>query len=291
MFKLFKTFVFFMVIESFLVCQPLQFNNVGDLQSEDRMESILLECLLGGKYCNTGSKTREYIVPSSLASGLYAWYPLDGNMDDLSGNARHGYFPGGVWPTTLGPTYTLSRSHLPSGAASFNGTDQLFANNFTVLCHEDFAIALWIFPNYVVHNEILGFQASPGQNPAILFFLGATGQLAFQSFFNDGSNGNSTYGTSSMAFSANLWTHIAYVHNGTTRQGNIWVNGVSVGATSDVGGLSCSTSQWWSGTPLTIGYSYYGNVSRFFAGRMDDIWFFKGRQLDANDISTLMNLP
>ncbi|TGK97129.1 LamG domain-containing protein [Leptospira brenneri] len=280
-----------------LVCRPLQFNNVGDLQTEARRETIILECLLGGKYCSNGFKIQQYIVPASLASGLYAWYPLDGNTSDLSGNANHGYFPGGSWPATLGPSYTFSRSNLPNGTASFNGTDQLFSSDFAPVCNEDFSIALWIFPNNATNNQILGFQQGNGSNPGVMLALNGTGHFEFSSYFSYWNNQNLTHGASSTVLSANVWTHITYVHSGATQQGTIWVNGVNVGATADTVNVSnvtgCITGslpfQWWTGTPLNIGYGY--SNPRFFSGKMDDIWFFKGRQLNANDISTLMDLP
>lgn len=294
MFKLFKTFVFFMAIESLLVCQPLQFNNVTDPQSEDHMESIILECFLKGRCGPKGSSADGFQIPASLTSGLYAWYPLDGDINDRSGNGHHGYFPGGIWPVTFGPTYTLSRSNLPNGSASFNGTNQLFANNFNPLCHEDFAIAFWIYTSVVANNKIMGFQGSPSANPGITLSLNATGQADFGAFWvASGYNADGLSGASSTVASANVWTHITYVHNGTTRQGNIWVNGVNEGGTANFGGYAgCTTgispNQWHNGTPLNVGYAY---PAGFFTGRMDDIWFFQGRQLNASDISILMGLP
>ncbi|MDF3818978.1 LamG domain-containing protein [Leptospira sp. 96542] len=299
MFEFLKTFVILLAIVSCPFCRPLQFNNIADLKSEDRMETMILECLLVGKYCEkgSGSKTREYIVPPSLVSGLYAWYPLDGGINDMSGNAHHGYFPGGSWPVTLGPTYDLNRSQTQGSAAIFNGTDQLFASDFTPLCNEDFSIALWIFSNNATNNPILGFQEAIGYNPGVQLSLNATGRIEFSSYFSFWDNSNLTLGSSSTVLSANLWTHLTYVHSGATQQGTIWVNGVNVGATSDMINVSnvtgCSSGslpfQWWTGTPLNIGYGY--SNPRYFSGKMDDIWFFKGRQLNIGDISTLMNLP
>ncbi|TGN21160.1 LamG domain-containing protein [Leptospira idonii] len=236
----------------------------------------------------------SFSIPATLVSGLYAWYPLDGNMNDMSGNSRHGYFPGGIWPTTSGPSYTLSRFNLPNGTASFNGTNQFFGSDFAPLCHEDFAIALWIYPSVVSNNKIMGYQGATNYNPGITLAVNGAGRAEFNAFWVAGwGNVDGLAGNSSTVVPANVWTHIVYVHNGTTRQGNIWVNGVNEGTTSNFGSYAgCTTgtspNQWWTGTPLNIGYAYPGG---FFTGRMDDIWFFIGRQLNASDISTLMSLP
>ncbi|TGK79060.1 LamG domain-containing protein [Leptospira noumeaensis] len=276
-------------------CKPNSFNNTGDYESSSYRETKILQCLLEGNCIPKNVSTeRSYQIPDSLVSGLYAWYPLDGNFMDMSGNARHGYFPGGVWPVTLGPSYTIGHSNLTNGSASFNGTNQLFASNFLPLCHEDFTIALWIYTNVVYNNRILGFQGSPGGNPGITVVLNPTGNPEFSAYWvASGYNSDGISVSSSSVVSANVWTHIVYVHNGTTRQGTIWVNGLSAGTTANFGSFAgCTTgnspNQWYNGTPLNIGYAY---ANQYFTGRMDDIWFFKGRQLNVSDISTLMGLP
>jgi len=243
---------------------------------------------------NIEISVNSFQIPAALSSSLYAWYPLDGDINDRSGNAHHGYFPGGIWPATSGPSYASGRSNIPSDVASFNGSNQLFGSDFAPLCHEDFAIALWVSAGVASNNKIMGYQQAPGSNPGITFELDATGRVAFKAFWvASGNNMDGISGSSSTVVSANVWTHIVYVHNGATRQGNVWVNGVNVGATSNFGSFAgCTTgtssNQWWAGAPLNIGYAY---PVGFFTGRMDDIWFFRGRQLSAADISTLMSLP
>lgn len=294
-----RLFVFVFCLSSY--CQPNSFNNTGDYKSKSFTETEILKCFLEGRCGPNGvTSTNGFQIPPTLVSGLYAWYPLDGDINDKSGSAHHGYFPGGIWPATTGPSYSLSRSHLPNGTASFNGTDQYFGSDFTPLCNEDFAIALWIFPNNATNNQIIGFQQAIGYNPGPRLLLDAAGHFEFSAFFSFWGNSSVTVGTSSAVLTANVWTHITYVHNGATQQGTIWVNGVGVGVTSDFipsGDLpyvtGCITGSsplpWWTGTPLNIGYGFAN--PRFFTGRMDDIWFFKGRQLSASDISTLMSLP
>lgn len=291
--KRFLVLAFFFCITFF--CQPNSFNNTGDYESRSYRETKIFQCLLEGSCTPKNASTeRSYEIPASLVSGLFAWYPLDGNSRDMSGNARHGYFPGGVWPVTSGPSYAVGHSNLTNGSASFNGTDQLFASDFVPLCHEDFAITFWINTNLTSNNRILGYQAAPSFNPGITMTLNATGNPEFLSFWiASGGNIDGILVTSSSVVTANVWTHIAYAHNGSTRQGTIWVNGVITGNTSNFGSYDgCTTgispNQWHNGTPLNIGYAY---PSQFYVGMLDDIWFFKGRQLNASDISTLMSLP
>ncbi|TGK55435.1 LamG domain-containing protein [Leptospira kanakyensis] len=289
-----RLFVFVFCLSSY--CQPNAFNNTGDYESRSFTETEILKCFLEGR-CGPKS-TYGFQIPPALVSGLYAWYPLDGDINDKSGSAHHGYFPGGIWPVTTGPSYTLSRSNLPNGSASFNGTDQYFGSDFTPLCNEDFAIALWIFPNNATNNQIMSIQQYIGGDPGPRLLLDATGHFEFSAFFDFWANEDLTLGTSSTVLTANVWTHITYVHNGATQQGTIWVNGVGVGVTSDLtpnasqvtGCITGSSSRpWRTGKPLNIGFGF--DNPRFYSGRMDDVWFFKGRQLSASDISTLMSLP
>jgi len=234
------------------------------------------------------------VVPASLSAGLYAWYPLDGNTDDLSGNANHGYSPGGIWPATSGPVYISGRKGVANDAASFNGTDQFFASNFAPRCEQDFTIAMWVYPVSVANNGILGTQVSPGSDPGAAIKIDAAGKVQFIAYWiASGFNTDGISGSSTNALSPNTWTHIAYVHDGVSRQGNIWVNGVSGGTTANFGAFAgCTTgtgsNMWHMGTPMNIGYSYN---QTYYNGSMDDIWFFQNRKLTAGEIATLMGLP
>jgi len=229
-------------------------------------------------------------VPPALSTGLYAWYPLDGNIYDQSGDRRHGSFPGGFWPVTTGPSYTENRFSQANEAASFNGTDQYFQSDYKPLCHEDFSVAFWFYSNIGTDNKFMGTQDPwPASNPGVTFGIGNDTKPMFYAFWISwGGNMDGISAVSPNAISVATWTHYAYVHNGTTHHGNIWINGVSVAATANFGGCGCTgvgSWQWWTG-PMMIGYGY-ANVH--YNGRMEDVWFFQGRQLSGADITTIMN--
>lgn len=231
-------------------------------------------------------------VPPSLVSGLYAWYPLDGDLHDLSGNANHGFIPGGVWPATTGPVYTTNRFNTSNEAASFNGIDQFFQTNYTPVCHQDFTLAFWFYSNVPNSNPIMGTQTAPSANPGVNIAIPVGGTIRFYSFWiAGGANTDGIEGITPGTITSTTWTHFAYVHNGTTRQGNLWVNGASVAATANFGGFAGCTSgvganQWWTG-PMMLGYGYAGIL---FDGRLEDVWFYQGRQLSGANIATLMNV-
>ena len=228
-------------------------------------------------------------VPSGLDSGLYAWYPLDGNINDLSGNGNHGYDPGGApWPATTGPAYTTNRFGEENEAASFNGTDQYFRSDFASACHQDFTIAFWFYSNVATNNRIMGTQLNPASDPGAYAHVGSSGGAYFTAFYACCSNADGIEASSPATIPTGTWTHYAYVHDGASYHGNLWVNGAYVADSLDFG-----TSQVCSGGglqyhmgPLMIGYAY---ADSHFNGRLEDVWFFQGRQLSGSEISTLMN--
>lgn len=268
-----------------------------------RCAAIDVDCATSDVVCNPvlltvrgliSAGTPAKTVPSGLSDALYAWYPLDGNLSDLSGNAHHGFLPGGPWPVSTGITYTTNRTGVATEAASFNGVDQLFASNFAPVCNQDFTVALWIFSGVAMSNRIMGTQTTPAQNPGVQLQIGSAGQFQFTAFWvAGGANTDGIQGLSPATIPVSEWTHLAYVHNGASRHGNLWVNGVTVAGTANFGAfVGCTTgagaNSWWVGTPFNIGYSY---PAAFYSGKMEDIWFYQGRQLTADEIAILMGVP
>ena len=73
---------------------------------------------------NDGGKKVDVVVSGTgisgggvnITEGLIAYYPFDGNADDMSGYNNHGTIHGGV-------TLTEDRKGRPNSAYSFNGTN------------------------------------------------------------------------------------------------------------------------------------------------------------------------
>jgi len=79
-------------------------------------------------------------LPSAV-TGVYAWYELDGNRNDVSGSGNNAYLPTAPF-SGVDPTYTATdRYGLPNAAATFNGTTQYIGNNFVAKCDEDFSVS------------------------------------------------------------------------------------------------------------------------------------------------------
>lgn len=238
-------------------------------------------------------------LPSAV-TGVYAWYELDGNRNDVSGSGNHAGLSMGAF-TGVDPTYTATdRFGLSNAAATFNGTSQYMLNSFLAKCDESFSVSLWIKPAQVAaQRSLMGYQTAPLANPGFTLNAEAGGGIAAQSFFNGtGANTANTYGvTGAGQLIVGQWRHIVYVNDAATRLGVIYVNGVAVANTAHAGsdcpllGGPCTCSgtspvtgqqQWWSATPMTIGYGYRG----FFSGDIDQV-IFLNRKLTAAEIQVL----
>ncbi|GEM_PF-6655550 len=72
-------------------------------------------------------------------TGLVAYYPFNGNPNDLSGNGNNGTVIGGV-------SWASDRNGIPNTAARFNGFDASISviNSSTLQIHGDITIAAWV---------------------------------------------------------------------------------------------------------------------------------------------------
>lgn len=238
--------------------------------------------------------------PPAAVSGLYAWYELDGNRNDLSGSGNNAFLPTTPF-NGVDPAYTgTDRYGVPNASATFNGTSHYIGNNFLAKCDESFSVSMWIKPAQVAaQRSLVGYQTSPLANPGFTLNTEAGGGVAAQSFFNGtGANTANTYGaTAGGQLTVGQWRHIVYVNDSATRLGTLYLNGTAVVTTAHAGndcptlGGPCNCSgvspvtgqqQWWSASPMTIGYGYRG----YFSGDMDQVALFS-RKLTAAEIQVI----
>jgi hypothetical protein len=150
-----------------------------------------------------------------------------------------------------------------AGSALFNGsTDYLsVANNAAFQILGNFTIEMWIFPTVLSGTRgLFGHRPSENYGPIVLEFAGAA-----LNFYVSTSGTSWAVGLTSPALTANVWTHIALVRNGTTV--SYYINGVAGGATGTAtGALMTPVSPLYlgvsSGVPQGAGY-FSGNISNF----------------------------
>ena len=156
-----------------------------------------------------------------------------------------------------GAAISTAQSKFGGSSVLFDGTNDYLSipdNTPLVLSGGSYTIECWIRPtgNYADYNTIIAKRAA---SSAWQVYLNIT--TGFLSFY-DGTERNS-----SVTPTANVWSHIAAVYNGSTI--NLYLNGVSV--------LSNAVGNTDYSSPIYIG-SY--STSQYFNGYIDELRITKG---------------
>ena len=225
---------------------------------------------------NAFSQIPEY-VPTD---GLVAWYPLDGNASDFSGNSHHG--------TINGASSAADRNNMVEMALDFDGVnDGVFIPHHDDFLTSEQTITFWM---NVEASELLntpGLSNSMGlinktnqelpnsQNRFFTINLGGIDEPSFEPFTINlaGSTGfivdpeSSVESTSSdsIIFSNN-WYFIAAVMTDSSLQ--IFVDGELVASNALLHPRLINSDD------IKIGVDYKFNPNRYFKGRLDEIGFF-----------------
>lgn len=220
---------------------------------------------------------------ADITTGLVAYYPFNGNANDLSGNNNNG--------TVSGATLTTDRSGTASKAYSFNGTDNYVSvphNSSLSASSTQLTISAWVKVNQ--------FTGSPNKAACILEKASGTSGdwgLHYQDFDADNSieklrfGGYTWYSNTilmqglhtSTVPALNQWVHIVYTvdRNSGTKY---YINGENesgVGIGGNNGVLSPNTSTLYIGKSGTIGGRFIyitGSNYNYFNGAIDDIRIF-----------------
>jgi hypothetical protein len=221
-------------------------------------------------YDNSGSfsVTVEATATANLTNGLVAYYPLDGNANDASGNGFNGV-PYNVTPTT-------NRFGQASAAMSFdtNGGSYIDCGSPSLLQFTgDFSVTAWVNPSGGTLNpRIVSYGADSGYELL-------TGQTT--SNRNFGVNLGGTKFNEQSIFFAGEWHFVACLFAGSNAY--IFVDGAFV-VTNDV-----STPPIFSGD-LNLGRKSLAPFDNYWGGAMDEVRFYN-RALSTAELNLLFTLP
>ena len=157
-----------------------------------------------------------------------------------------------------GAAISTDQSKFGGSSVLFDGTNDYLSivnNSALNLSGGSYTIECWIRPtgNYAGYNTIIAKRADPSTAWQIYLRI-TTGVLGFY---------NGTNYESSVTPTANVWSHVAAVYNGTTI--NLYLNGVSV--------LSTAVGNTDYNVPIYIG-SY--STDEYFIGYIDELRITKG---------------
>jgi hypothetical protein len=154
---------------------------------------------------------------ASLLDGLVAYYALDGNANDISGNANDG--------TVSGATLTTDRFGNPNSAYHFDGIDDFIDIGNAVKPAFPLTVGLWLDADTlhrgsVFRNDTVN-HASNRYGLELIVDTGGTVESGIYEGFSAPWN-RISYTSVDTVFAAGEWHHFAIVFNGATSQEIYW---------------------------------------------------------------------
>jgi len=222
---------------------------------------------------NAALNLMGYNFASSI--GLVAYYPFNGNANDVSGNGNNG--------TVIGALLTPDRFGLPNAVYSFNGVSNLITiHDFPQANAGALTMSVWILanswtniPSSGTHVNILGKDnLNAGTRQWVCQGL-QSGQIQWGIFTSAGEYDL----VSASQLQTNQWYQVVAVWDGTNE--SVFVNGGFDSSISAPGTLVQGNA------PVRIG----GNPvdQQFFAGSLDDVRIYN-RALSSNEVASLYAL-
>lgn len=186
---------------------------------------------------------------------LKAWYKLNGDASDSSGNGNHG--------TNSGATPTVDRFGKVGKAMNFNGSAKISipTPNFTWSQDSAFTLSMWIKADSNLAGVAFFVGNGTGGNFVTLFQTGTTGNINF-GVTRQGSAWQRANGTLPNFYQ---WHHIVGVYNGGSVK--LFVDGTQVG-TATYSMTSTAVIQ-----PIYIGSDF---ATAYFEGDIDDVALYSG---------------
>jgi len=175
--------------------------------------------------------------------GLVAWYKLDGNAQDSSGNGNDGSPVGAL-------SYTSGKV---GQGASFNGSDSgIEIENFPHIWHGSLTLSMWVYWNDDSRSILFGNYSVTN---AINFEKNTSARLRI--YWN---SGQLDINSSSGSVPIGEWVHVAFTRDLKSNSFNMFINGVNVYNHTGIGDLISSTSSLFrigrdsrTGTTVTNG--------------------------------------
>lgn len=208
---------------------------------------------------------------AEIPNGLVAYYPFDGNANDISGNGHHGTIHGNV-------TLTTGRKNDSNGAYQFPGQAMNYISvpNSSDLNNDSFTINAWVYTDKNDYNK--NYIVDKGRDINVgTYRLGVDGVGACTKY--NGTNGASVKRIPEVR----QWHMITGTVTGN--KAKFYIDGKLAAENTLTTNFKCNTSD-----PLTIGMHYYNGCPSGWAyayyGKIDDLSIFN-RALSSEEIAEL----
>lgn len=243
---------------------------------------------------SANSITKSEIIVVIPTANLVAYYPFNGDANDLSGNGFNGTFFGS-------PTLTSDRNSSANSAYSFDGVDDWIETSTEIdqLLENGFTFSAWIYLEQLNQNTHTIFSNYNGNSPTgncntrIGFQFRVNGNGALRIFY--AWDGNDRFGRDSDAgtIQLNTWYHLIATWDGniSTTGFKLYLNAVRIDKNDYSEGFFNCGGFLESLDPIRIGINECGSTQgpcHPFAGKIDDIRIYE-RILNEIEIDALSN--
>ena len=239
--------------------------------------------------CNSDDDSGENLgIPTN---GLVAWYPFNGNVNDLSGNNLNA--------NVVGATLTTDRNNVVNKAYDFDVTDATFGNQndeifipYSPLMNvNNITVSVWLNPrsyfwdgnpgdatSTIINRFQNGYSTPNGQVWGIKFDeTSVTGFIVG----SEGTGGESV--VSNDALLLNQWCHIVMSYDGS--QIKLYINGVLVSSQNYSGSMNVNGNSGISIGESNQANGYWNHTN----GKIDDVGIWN-RALTLSEIQQLYSM-
>ncbi|MFV0265665.1 MAG: LamG-like jellyroll fold domain-containing protein, partial [Draconibacterium sp.] len=221
-------------------------------------------------YTNTATTTitvnQSYGVAIVAPKNLVAYYPMDGDAADASGNGHDG--------TVSGAILTEDRNGTTNSAYLFDGNDGISVLHSDELnMSGPLSFSCWIKPT-VLQNAMIFGKSNYTTATNYLLRIQSDGNLQWEY--------NGYLNTTTQPLEADKWYHIVVTADNPGEYRQIYVNGQLVAETSSSSGPFGSITN-----PFSIGYASRG--AEYFKGAIDDLRMYN-KALSAQEIFQIYQL-
>lgn len=219
----------------------------------------------------------DLAIPSG--STLAAWWPLETDGSDASGNGHDGTGTGAINFTPAGASGTTG------GSAEFNGASSIDVPFDEALNPSSYTVTLWANPDTVAAN----FQSAITSRYDGVNVVGKTfGYIMYRApganweYWTGAGQTTSLWGVTGLTpVTAGSWVHLAISYDHVAKLKTLYVNGVVAQTTTDVVAARNLVRDLHIGGGGDLGTDFR------FDGKLDDIAIFR-EVLDATEINAIM---
>jgi hypothetical protein len=158
---------------------------------------------------------------ADLNEGLVAYYPFDGNANDVSGNINHGI--------VHGATLTADRFGNLNSAYSFNGGSYIkVSRSSSIEPSNAITVSSWVKPNNVTQwHQVLTKRYSEHDDPWNSYIISTSNEGANNKWLfaiSNGASGSRVIVIDTEVIVPNEWVHIVGTYDGSNIK--LYVNGI-----------------------------------------------------------------